>query len=120
MIKTGREKSYSNACMNIEMDHFHCMHTRTHIVHTSYIDVVVIYVQGVVYDHVVKSHVETGHQPLKQNDTVLTPPQGQIFTPRVKFRRFDPRYEKSLKFDPPPKSLVPPPLVIRIAFLIFF
>ena len=60
--------------MNIDMDHFHCIHTRTHIEHRTYIDVVVIYEQGVVYDHVVKSHVETAHRPLKHNDTVLTPP----------------------------------------------
>ena len=84
------------------------MHTRTHIVHTTYIDAVVIFEQGVVYDHVVKSHVETAHRPLKHNDTVLTPP------PRVKYLYLGSNFEdltlgikKSLKFDPP-KSLVPP------------
>ena len=86
--------------MNIEMDHFHCKHTRTHIVHTTYIDVVVIYEQGVVYDHVVKSHVETGHQPLKQNDTVLTPPQGQIFIPRVKSIAFLNFFGNTIELSP--------------------
>ena len=36
IVETLHEKSYSKAFMNIDMDHFHCMHNgyRTHIVHT--------------------------------------------------------------------------------------